>query len=105
MASQTHYSDFDFVAANKHYAEHLFPERNPLVGSRSRAVIVTCCDARCSPEHFFKLTEQEATVIRNEGGRAADPGVLRTIVLLNCLLANTKQHISEIMVVHHTGLW
>jgi carbonic anhydrase len=103
MASQTPYKGYDFAAANRHYAEYLFPERNPKVGSRSRTVIVTCCDARCAPEHFFKLTEQEASVLRNEGGRAADPGVLRTIVLLNCLGADVGASIAEIKVIHHTG--
>jgi carbonic anhydrase len=94
---------YDYAGANRHYAEHIFPVRNPVAGSRSRCVVVTCSDPRCSPEHFFKLKEQEATVIRNEGGRTADPAVIRTVVLLSSLIGSAGQAIKEILVVHHTG--
>lgn len=94
---------YDYAGANKHYAENIFPVRNPVAGSRSRCVVVTCSDPRCSPEHFFKLKEQEATVIRNEGGRTADPAVIRTVVLLSALMGSAGQAINEVLVVHHTG--
>lgn len=94
---------YDYAGANQHYAEHVFPVRNPVAGSRSRCVVVTCSDPRCSPEHFFKLKEQEATVIRNEGGRTADPAVIRTVVLLSSLMGSAGQAINEVLVVHHTG--
>ncbi|KAH8805037.1 hypothetical protein F5884DRAFT_622351, partial [Xylogone sp. PMI_703] len=92
----------DFDAANKHYSEHGFPGPDPTVGDRSRSGIVTCCDARCNPEDYFKLTESEAFVIRNSGGRTADPGVLRTITLIDILGSTVQEWIREIMVVHHT---
>lgn len=93
----TPYQPYDFNAANKHYADnHPFPDM--VVGARSQTGIITCCDARSSPEHFFELKENEAFVMRNGGGRASDPGVIRTITLVSILA-----EIKELKIVHHTG--
>ncbi|KAH8798543.1 carbonic anhydrase [Xylogone sp. PMI_703] len=100
--SITPYVPYDYAGANRHYAEHVFPVRDPVAGSRSRCIVVTCSDPRCSPEHFFKLKEQEATVIRNEGGRAADPAVIRTVAILSAFASSAGQAIKEVLVVHHT---
>lgn len=91
------YSPYGFEAANKHYAtETHVPD--PIVGARSRVGIITCCDARCIPERFFNLGENEAFVIRNGGGRTASEDVIRTILLVSVL-----SEIKELKVVHHTG--
>lgn len=102
---QTKYVPYDFAAANKYFSENKFPTPDPLPGDRSRTGIVCCSDPRCAPETFFKLQFQEAFCVRNEGGRAADPSVVRTILLIDSLgstVAN-REHIHEVKVVHHTG--
>lgn len=91
------YSPYAFEAANKHYANQIHVP-DPIVGARSRVGIITCCDARCIPERFFNLSENEAFVIRNGGGRTASEDVIRTILLVSIL-----SEIKELKVIHHTG--
>jgi carbonic anhydrase len=100
----TEYKPYDFDEANKHFSENGFPEPDPVVGDRSRTGIVTCSDPRCNPEDYFKLDYKEAFVVRNEGGRAADPGVVRTLVLIAELSAPVGEYIREVKVIHHTGI-
>ncbi|KIN06783.1 hypothetical protein OIDMADRAFT_21737 [Oidiodendron maius Zn] len=90
------YSPYAFEAANKHYANQIHVP-DPIVGARSRVGIITCCDARCIPERFFNLSENEAFVIRNGGGRTASEDVIRTILLVSVL-----SEIKELKVIHHT---
>jgi hypothetical protein len=61
------FAPYDFKAANEDYAANVFKRENMVVGARSRAGIITCCDARCSPDQFFRFGENEAFVIRNGG--------------------------------------
>jgi carbonic anhydrase len=89
--------EYDFQAANEHYAKHLH-KPDPIVGARSRVGIITCADARCIPEKFFELTENEAFVIRNGGGRTATEDVIRTLLLIQVL-----SEVKELKIVHHTG--
>ncbi|KAH8797267.1 carbonic anhydrase [Xylogone sp. PMI_703] len=98
----TPYTPYNFDEKNKDYSENIFPVPDPVVGDRSRTGILTCSDPRCTPEHIFKLKEQEAFAIRNEGGRAADPGVIRTVTLIDALAFTAKDWVREVMVVHHT---
>jgi carbonic anhydrase len=91
------YQEYDFQAANEHYAKHSH-KPDPIVGARSRVGIITCADARCIPERFFELTENEAFVIRNGGGRTATEDVIRTLLLIQAL-----SEVKELKVVHHTG--
>lgn len=92
------YRPYDFDAANKQYVESGLHEPDPIVGARSRVGIIACCDARCIPERFFQMEENEAFVIRNGGGRTAEESVIRTILLIELL-----SEIKEIKVIHHTG--
>jgi carbonic anhydrase len=92
------YKPYDFDAANKNYVENVFDEPDMVVGARSRVGIITCCDARCSPDHFFQLKPNEAFVIRNGGGRTATDDVIRTLTGIQIL-----SDISELKVIHHTG--
>lgn len=101
--AQTEYIPYDFDAGNRYFSENDFPVPDPLAGERSRAGIVCCSDPRCTPETFFKLRYQEAFCLRNEGGRAADPGVIRGILLIDCIASSANAKFDEIMVVHHTG--
>jgi carbonic anhydrase len=91
------YQEYDFQAANEHYAKHSH-KPDPIVGARSRVGIITCTDARCIPEKFFELTENEAFVIRNGGGRTATEDVIRTLLLIQVL-----SEVKELKIVHHTG--
>lgn len=92
------YVPFDFKAANENYVKNVFKDQDPPVGASSRVGIVTCCDARSSPDHFFQLNHNQAFIIRNGGGRTSPPDVIRTIASIEIL-----SDIKEIMVIHHTG--
>ncbi|KAH0841661.1 hypothetical protein AYO21_01105 [Fonsecaea monophora] len=94
---------YDFKAANEDYMENVFSKPNMIVGAKSRVGIITCCDARSSPDQFFRMGENEAFVIRNGGGRTATMDVLRTIASIEVL-----SDIKELKVIHHTdcgALW
>lgn len=101
--NHTKHVPFDFPEANRRFANQKYPQPDPVVGDRSRTGVVCCSDPRCTPEIFFKLRFQEAFCVRNEGGRTADPSVLRTIGLIDALGSTVDEKIEEIMVVHHTG--
>ncbi len=58
--------------------------------------ILTCMDARLDPAKYAGLTEGDAHVIRNAGGRASDDAI-RSLVISYKLLG-TK----EWFVIHHT---
>lgn len=91
------YQPYDFQAANEHYAKYAH-KPDLIVGARSRVGIITCSDARCIPEKYFELSENEAFVIRNGGGRTATEDVIRTLTLIQIL-----SEVKEVKVVHHTG--
>jgi len=92
------YVPYDFASANNRYTASPLFTPDAIVGARSRTGIITCCDARCSPEEFFQLPPNEAFVIRNGGGRTAEESVVRTLALIQVL-----SEVKEIKVVHHTG--
>src|ERR1700748_891838 len=58
--------------------------------------ILTCMDARLDPAKFAGLSEGDAHVIRNAGGRASDDAI-RSLVI-SYKLFGTK----EWFVIHHT---
>ncbi len=58
--------------------------------------ILTCMDARLDPAKYAGLSEGDAHVIRNAGGRASDDAI-RSLVISHKLLG-TK----EWFVIHHT---
>jgi carbonic anhydrase len=94
----TPYAPYDFASANNRYTTSSLFTPDAIVGARSRTGIITCCDGRCNPEEFFMLPPNEAFVIRNGGGRAAEESVVRTLTLIQVL-----SEIKELKVVHHTG--
>jgi len=59
--------------------------------------ILTCMDARLDPAKYAGLSEGDAHVIRNAGGRASDDAI-RSLVISSKLLG-TK----EWFVIHHTN--
>jgi carbonic anhydrase len=82
--------------ANQTYAEN-FGEKGslPLPPGRKFAIL-TCMDARLDPAKYAGLSEGDAHVIRNAGGRASGDAI-RSLVISHKLLGT-----AEWFVIHHT---
>lgn len=86
----------EVLAANKTYSDNFGDKgRLPLPPGR-RFAVLTCMDARLDPSKYAGLSEGDAHVIRNAGGRASDDAI-RSLVISYKLLG-TK----EFFVIHHT---
>ncbi|MCU0464747.1 MAG: carbonic anhydrase [Anaerolineae bacterium] len=86
----------EVLAANTAYAAQ-FGERASLTAPPTRHfAILTCMDARIDPAKLAGLSEGDAHVIRNAGGRASDDAI-RSLVISYKLLGTT-----EWFVIHHT---
>ena len=86
----------DILQANDVYAA-TFGEKSKLAMPPARHfAILTCMDARLDPGKFAGLSEGDAHIIRNAGGRASDDAI-RSLVISYKLLG-TK----EWFVIHHT---
>jgi carbonic anhydrase len=86
----------DVLAANEEYASG-FGEKAELALPPAKGVaILTCMDARLDPAKYAGLSEGDAHVIRNAGGRASDDAI-RSLVISHKLLGT-----SEWLVIHHT---
>ena len=87
----------EILAANQKYAAD-FGDRGKLAMPPARHfAILTCMDARLDPAKFAGLTEGDAHVIRNAGGRASDDAI-RSLVISYKLLGTR-----EWFVIHHTN--
>src|SRR5450755_657320 len=87
----------EVLKANKSYAE-TFAEKSKLSMPPARGfAILTCMDARLDPARYAGLSEGDAHVIRNAGGRASDDAI-RSLVISYKLLG-TK----EWFVIHHSN--
>ena len=87
----------DVLAANDSYAGS-FGDKSALALPPARGfAILTCMDARLDPARYAGLSEGDAHVIRNAGGRASDDAI-RSLVISYKLLG-TK----EWFVIHHTN--
>jgi carbonic anhydrase len=86
----------EVLSANEAYAS-IFGEKSKLALPPARGfAILTCMDARLDPAKYAGLSEGDAHVIRNAGGRASDDAI-RSFVISYKLLG-TK----EFFVIHHT---
>ena len=86
----------EVLSANQAYAS-TFGEKGKLALPPARGfAILTCMDARLDPAKYAGLSEGDAHVIRNAGGRASDDAI-RSLVISYKLLG-TK----EFFVIHHT---
>ncbi|MEY3561358.1 MAG: hypothetical protein RL068_510 [Actinomycetota bacterium] len=86
----------EVLAANQAYAAD-FGDKGLLALPPARQfAILTCMDARLDPAKYAGLSEGDAHVIRNAGGRASDDAI-RSLVISYKLLG-TK----EWFVIHHT---
>jgi carbonic anhydrase len=86
----------DVIAANGAYAETFGAKADLALPPARRFAILTCMDARLDPAKYAGLSEGDAHVIRNAGGRASDDAI-RSLVI-SCKLLGT----AEWFVIHHT---
>ena len=87
----------EVLTANSAYAS-AFGAKSELALPPARGfAILTCMDARLDPAKYAGLSEGDAHVIRNAGGRASDDAI-RSLVISYKLLGT-----SEWFVIHHTN--
>lgn len=87
----------DVLAANDTYAAS-FGDKSGLALPPARGfAILTCMDARLDPARYAGLSEGDAHVIRNAGGRASDDAI-RSLVISYKLLGT-----SAWFVIHHSN--
>src|SRR5258705_13656407 len=87
----------EVLSANQRYAASFGDKgKLPLPPARHFAIL-TCMDARLHPSKYAGLTEGDAHVIRNAGGRASDDAI-RSLVISHKLLGTR-----EWFVIHHTN--
>ncbi|EAW25171.1 beta-class carbonic anhydrase [Aspergillus fischeri NRRL 181] len=84
----------DIEAANAQYAASFTKGHLPIPPKRKLAV-VTCMDARIDVFSALGLTEGDAHIIRNAGGRASE--ALRSLIISQRLLGT-----EDVVVIHHT---
>ena len=85
----------EVLSANQGYASHFDKADLPMPPGRHFAIL-TCMDARLDPAKYAGLSEGDAHVIRNAGGRASDDAI-RSLVISYKLLGTR-----EWFVIHHT---
>ena len=85
----------EVLLANREYASG-FDKGGLAMPPARQFAILTCMDARLDPAKYAGLSEGDAHVIRNAGGRASDDAI-RSLVISYKLLG-TK----EWFVIHHT---
>src|SRR5579859_1928988 len=86
----------EVLAANRAYAATFGDKGKLAMPPARRFAVLTCMDARLDPAKFAGLTEGDAHVIRNAGGRASDDAI-RSLVISYKLLGTR-----EFFVIHHT---
>ena len=86
----------EVLNANKNYQSSFGEKGNLALPPARQFAILTCMDARLDPAKYAGLSEGDAHVIRNAGGRASDDAI-RSLVISYKLLG-TK----EWFVIHHS---
>jgi len=84
------------LAANSAYAESFGSKADLALPPARRFAILTCMDARLDPAKYAGLSEGDAHVVRNAGGRVSDDAI-RSLVISYKLLGT-----AEWFVIHHT---
>lgn len=87
----------EVMDANAKYAGSFGDKSRLALPPARRFAILTCMDARLDPAKYAGLSEGDAHVIRNAGGRASDDAI-RSLVISHKLLGTL-----EWFVVHHTN--
>jgi carbonic anhydrase len=86
----------EVLKANAGYASSFGAKGKLTLPPARHFTILTCMDARLDPAKYAGLSEGDAHVIRNAGGRSSDDA-LRSLVISYKLLGTR-----EFFVVHHT---
>ena len=86
----------EVLDANARYAADFGDKASLPLPPARRFAILTCMDARLDPAKYAGLSEGDAHVIRNAGGRASDDAI-RSLIISTKLLGTR-----EWFVVHHT---
>ena len=86
----------EVLIANKEYSSNFGDKSKLALPPARQFAILTCMDARLDPAKYAGLSEGDAHVIRNAGGRASDDAI-RSLIISHKLLG-TK----EWFVIHHT---
>lgn len=87
----------EVLSANAAYASNFGEKGKLALPPARRFAILTCMDARLDPAKYAGLSEGDAHVIRNAGGRASDDAI-RSLVISHKLLGTL-----EWFVIHHTN--
>jgi carbonic anhydrase len=87
----------EVLSANQQYSASFGDKANLALPPARRFAVLTCMDARLDPAKFAGLSEGDAHVIRNAGGRASDDAI-RSLVISYKLLGT-----QEFFVIHHTN--
>ena len=87
----------EVLSANDAYAASFGAKSELALPPARRFAILTCMDARLDPAKYAGLSEGDAHVIRNAGGRASDDAI-RSLVISYKLLGT-----QEWFVIHHTN--
>jgi carbonic anhydrase len=87
----------EVLSANGAYAGSFGAKGDLALPPARRFAILTCMDARLDPAKYAGLSEGDAHVIRNAGGRATDDAI-RSLVISHKLLGT-----NEWFVIHHTN--
>ncbi len=86
----------EVLNANEGYAASFGDKAKLALPPARRFAILTCMDARLDPAKYAGLSEGDAHVIRNAGGRASDDAI-RSLVISYKLLGTR-----EWFVIHHS---
>jgi carbonic anhydrase len=86
----------EVLSANEQYAAGFGARSELTLPPARRFAVLTCMDARLDPAKFAGLSEGDAHVIRNAGGRASDDAI-RSLVISYKLLGT-----QEWFVIHHS---
>jgi carbonic anhydrase len=86
----------EVLAANEEYARSFGDKGELALPPARRFAILTCMDARLDPAKYAGLSEGDAHVVRNAGGRASDDAI-RSLVISYKLLGTR-----EWFVIHHS---
>lgn len=86
----------EVLSANEEYITNFDDKKDLALPPARRFAVLTCMDARLDPAKFLGLSEGDAHVIRNAGGRASDDAI-RSLVISYKLLGT-----QEFFVIHHT---
>jgi len=87
----------EILNANSNYVANFGDKGKLALPPSRRFAILTCMDARIDPAKLAGLSEGDAHVIRNAGGRASDDAI-RSLVISYKLLGTR-----EWFVIHHTN--